>query len=160
MIDQNITVSQIGFRPIRIGYAGDNEHTVVKIDCSEVFADYPNAEVQLIVDPVNGDSYPPEITVSNGIVQWEITASDTRSAGGGEYQLVFTSGETEVFHSDVGKYLIAYSLDIDGEIPDPIESWILRAEQTAKEIAIEAAQEVGILADFVQISGTDYRIEF
>lgn len=154
----NISLDRIGFRPIRIGYAGDNQHTVVKIDCSEVFTDYPNATVQLVADPVSGDSYPSDVTVSNGIVIWEITASDTRSAGGGDYQLVFTSGGTEVFHSDVGKYLIAYSLDIDGEVPDPIQSWIDRAEQTATEIAREAARQAGITATVELISGTDYRL--
>lgn len=154
----NISLDRIGFRPIRIGYAGDNEHTVVKIDCSEVFTDYPNATVQLVVDPVNGDSYPAVVTVSNGIVQWEITASDTLSAGGGDYQLIFASGDTEVFHSAAGKYLVEYSIPIGGEAPDPIQNWIDRAEQTAMEIAREAASQAGIAATVELISGTDYRI--
>ena len=39
---------------IGIGYVGENEHTLVRIDCGTIFAEYPAASVGMTIVPPSG----------------------------------------------------------------------------------------------------------
>ena len=58
----NIRLSDLPTRTIDIGYAGENEHTQVQINCASVFADYPDATVAMTVKPPQGDNYSKTVT--------------------------------------------------------------------------------------------------
>lgn len=95
-----------------LGYAGENEHTVLRIICSGIYADYPDAEVVLRVRPPEGDTYDAEITATDGVVSWTLGSEDTAHSGDGEYQMIFTDQGVEIFRSAIGKYRIAESLTV------------------------------------------------
>lgn len=153
---RRISLKSIESETLAIGYAGENEHTIVRFGCSSVFTDYPDATVLLVVQPPQGDLYLATVTVSGENVVWEITASDALYAGSGRYQLVFTDNETEILKSAIGAYTIADSIEPTGDAPEPLQNWMDQAEETALQIARQAAQEAGSLSVATTAEVTSY----
>lgn len=104
-----IGLKQIGSRAINLGYVGENLHTRIVIDCTELFDEYPDAVASLKVRPPRGELYQPVITETDGVITWELLDSELQTDGSGQYQLTFTSG-TEIIKSAVGGYIIHNSL--------------------------------------------------
>lgn len=104
-----IVLKDLGSKTLHIGYVGENEHTQIIIDCSDLFDDYPNADVVLKARPPGGQIYEPTVTVTERNVIWSPVISELGTSGDGEYQLTFTSG-TEIIKSAVGAYSIKSSL--------------------------------------------------
>ncbi len=137
----NIMLSNLSGKVIPLGYEGENLYTRVRINCIEVFSEYPNATVSMVVSPPVGDMYPALVEKSGVMVVWNITDAVLSSSGQGQAQITFTEDEvirkSVVFGININSSLVA-----EGEAPSPIQEWIDNAEATAKEIAEEAAADV------------------
>ena len=104
------SLKKLGSKTLSFGWQGENVHTKVIIDCSDLLQDYPDAEVEIrAIMPGNPEIYKPEITVDDGFVTWEFTREELIRPGFGQMQLTFTDGE-EVIKSDVGSFTINESL--------------------------------------------------
>ena len=110
------------------GFAGENRHTRMRIDCSTLFTEYPRAVPCMTVSPPSGPPYPAFITREGNTVCWEITDSDLIREGIGRIQLSFAVDGT-VAKRCIGQFLVGPSLFPEGEIPEPLEDWLLRAEE-------------------------------
>lgn len=143
-----------------LGYVGENLHRRILIDCKKEFEEMPGAIPALVVTAPNGLKYPVDVTVEGNTVIWDITNSDLIHHGNGEIQLTLTK-DSEVGKSAKCRTKVDESIEPDGEAPDPIENWLIRAENLLKEIpeeianAIEKAKESGLF-DGVGISSIGY----
>lgn len=143
-----------------LGYVGENLHRRILIDCKKEFEEMPGAIPALVVTAPNGLKYPVDVTVEGNTVIWDITNSDLIHHGNGEIQLTLTKDE-EVGKSAKCRTKVDESIEPDGEAPDPIENWLVRAENLLREIpeeiaqAIEEAKESGMF-DGVGISSIGY----
>jgi len=139
---QNLTLKDLAKKTLYLGYVGENIHTQIIIDCSEVFWDYPDAVPRLNVTPPRGDRYPASQLVKDGDnLIWTITNSDIIYSGSGRIQLRFVDGN-EVIKTAVGTTKIDGSIETTGDAPAPLEDWMDRAEETAEQIAETAAATV------------------
>jgi hypothetical protein len=138
-----IPLSRVGLETLDLGYQGENLHTVVVINCAEVYASYPNAVAEMIVAPPTGDLYEAVIDVDDGILTWDITASDTAVAGSGHYQITFTDNGQEIMKSATGTTKITGSLDgSTGNAPTPAETF-------AEALADELEEQIAAAAETV-----------
>lgn len=141
----NISLSELETKLLMIGFEGENQITQVRIDAAEILTDYPNATPTLIVKPLFGFAYPVIVTQEGTDVVWEIDNSVLNFHGDGEIQLTFT--ETPVIaKSYVGRIRIKRSLAVNGEKPDPIETW----EQAATAKLAEVDAQIDELEDMVE----------
>ena len=139
---QKLMLKDLAKKTLNLGYVGENDHTQIIIDCSEVFWDYPNAVPVLNVQPPRGDKYPAtQITKDGDDLIWTISDSDIIYAGNGRIQLKFTNNG-EIVKSAVGSTKIDGSIETTGDAPAPLEDWMDRAEETAEQIAENAAATV------------------
>ena len=120
---------------IPIGFVGENLHTKVLIDCKKVLDEYPTAVVSLTVKPPEGDAYPAITTREGDIVEWTVTNSDLVYDGNGEMQLTFTVGEV-IAKSFVGKIRVVRSIVGNGEVPTPVEEWLIQANETLEAVEV------------------------
>ena len=123
---------------IPIGIVGENCHTIVKIDCTKAFQDYPGAVAEMVVLPPVGEAYPAVLSRDGDIIIWEVTNSDLVYEGFGEIQLQFVVDET-VAESYIGRTKILRSIIATGEIPTAWENWL--NDFTELKLAAEAAAE-------------------
>ena len=143
-----------------LGYVGENLHRRILIDCKKEFEEMPGAIPALVVTAPNGLKYPVDVTVEGNTVIWDITNSDLIHHGNGEIQLTLTK-DSEVGKSAKCRTKVDESIEPDGEAPDPIENWLIRAENLLEEIpeeiadAIEEAKASGMF-DGVGISSIGY----
>ena len=139
---QELVLKDLNKKVLELGYVGENIHTQIIIDCSEVFWDYPNAVPRLKVTPPRGDKYLASQLVKDGDnLIWTITDSDVIYSGSGRIQLRFVDGN-EVIMTAVGTTKIDGSIETTGDAPTPLEDWMDRAEETAEQIAENAAATV------------------
>lgn len=122
---------------IEIGFEGENNRTQVRIDCGEVFAEYPNAEAALKVQAPKGGIYPATVTRDGNMILWTVRDCDVANKGNGEFQLTFTDGET-VVKTCPGKIHIDRSLKGSGTAPSGVQDWLDRAEEALE--GVEAAE--------------------
>lgn len=141
----NISLSELETKMLMIGFEGENQITQVRIDAAEILTDYPNATPTLIVKPLFGFAYPVIVAMEGTDVVWEIDNSVLSSHGDGEIQLTFTEG-TVIAKSYVGRIRIKRSLAVNGEVPDPIETW----EQAATAKLAEVDAQISELEDMVE----------
>lgn len=144
---QNFNLKNLETKVINLGYVGENVHTQIVIECSEVLWDYPNAVASMVVQPPRGDLYQVEVTREENNIIWEITASDVVYAGSGRVQLTFTN-DGEIVKSAVGTTRISGSIEATGEAPEPLQNWMDQAEETARQIAQDAAD--GVVDDLAE----------
>ena len=122
---------------IRIGYVGENQHTQVRLDCSDLFKEYPDAAVSAAIVSPAGQSYPKVVTVDGSTVVWDVTDSDLAAEGDGEIQLTFTEGGV-VAKTAVARFNVYRSITADGPAPDPVDDWLQEASEALEDI--EAAE--------------------
>ena len=122
---------------IRIGYVGENQHTQVRIDCKDLFKEYPDAAVSMAIVSPAGQSYPKVVTVDGSTVVWDVTDSDLAAEGDGEIQLTFTEGGV-VAKTAVARFNVYRSIAADGPAPDPVDDWLQEASEALEDI--EAAE--------------------
>jgi len=122
---------------IRIGYVCENHHTQVRIDCKDLFKEYPDAAVSAAIVSPAGQSYPKVVTVDGPTVVWDVTDSDLAAEGDGEIQLTFTEGGV-VAKTAVARFNVYRSITADGPAPDPVDDWLQEASEALEDI--EAAE--------------------
>ena len=138
---QKVSLNNLQSKTLDLGYMGEHEHTRIEIDCTEVLWDYPNATASMVVQPPTGDMYPLTPTREDDTIVWLVTDSDVANHGTGSVQITFTN-DGEIVKSAIGSTRVRQSIVATGEAPDPIQTWIDQAEETAAEIAAEAAAGV------------------
>lgn len=141
----NVSLNELETKVLMIGFQGENEITQVRIDAAEILTDYPNATPTLIVKPLFGFAYPVIVAMESTDVVWNIDNSVLSIHGDGEIQLTFTSGSV-IAKSYVGRIRIKRSLAVNGEAPDPIETW----EQAATAKLAEVDAQISELEDMVE----------
>ena len=132
------------------GYEGESNYTGMRINCIEVLADYPDAEIALTVQSPAGVIYPATIEVSGVMVVWNLTASDLAAAGGGSAQLTFTENNV-VIKSVIFGFGVNPSLVPNGDPPDPLQDWITEAANTLEEL--QGMISVGVPIEDVEVTG-------
>ena len=120
-----------------IGYEGENEHTRVQVDASEVFKEYPEAVPTLKVHGPTGAIYPAEVTRDGKNVIWDIKASDCAADGSGEAQFTFTLNNV-IVKSCIAKIKVYRSIVGGSTPPDPVQDWLDEAQDVLDDL--EAAE--------------------
>lgn len=162
---QQVLLKDLASKTLRLGYVGENEHTQIIIDCTEVLFDYPAATATMVVQPPVGAIYPVVLTRDENKIIWEITGSDVMYAGGGRLQLTFTNNG-EIVKSAIGATSISSSIEATGEAPSPVETWVDAANEKLAEVDEALADLNGIPSGgssgqvLAKASGTDYDAEW
>ena len=132
------SLEEMKTEPIVIGYVGENEHTNVFFDCTEIFAQYPDATPRLMVEPPKGDDYPSITRREGNFVVWPVTNSDLLYRGDGRCQLEFVetrdNASSIVAKSPRARLKILESVVATGEIPTPVQQWVDRADEKLEEV--------------------------
>ena len=108
---------------INLGFAGENEHTRVIIDCKKMYDQYPSASASLSVQPPEGEAYPAVIERDGDFVIWDVTDSDLIAEGSGEFQLSFTE-EPHLAKSYIGRFKVGRSIIPTGDVPTGLDDFI------------------------------------
>lgn len=116
-----------------IGFEGENLRATVRIDCASIFAEYPNATPALIVKPLFADAYPVVVDRDGTDVVWLITSEILSFTGDGEIQLVFYKNEV-ICKSAIAKIRVCRSLQVTGDMPDPVAQWVDDANEKLAEV--------------------------
>lgn len=132
-----VKLEELKTKTIPIGREGENNYTVVSIDCSSVFKKHPAAVTTMRVKPPKGLIYPVTVTQDGTDIIWTVKDSDLACKGDGQFQLTFTE-DTVICKSVIGRTLILKSLKTEGPAPDPIQDWLEEAEEALEEL--EAAE--------------------
>ena len=138
---------------LSIGYEGENEHTQVRIDCADVFAEYPNAVAAMTIQPPTGTAYPKTVETDGDTVVWNVTASDLAANGYGEIQLTFTENNV-IVKSVVSSFNVTRSIIGSGTAPDPVADWIEDANEKLAAVE-EATQDAEDAAEHQPRIGSD-----
>lgn len=118
---------------ICIGFEDENNRTQVRIDCGEVFGEYPNAAVSMKVQAPKGGIYPATVTREGNMILWTVRDCDVANKGSGEFQLTFTDGTT-VIKTCVGKFHVDRSLKGSGTAPSGVQDWLENAEKVLEQV--------------------------
>lgn len=140
-------VPAVAGKVINIGRAGENLATIVEFDVADWIRDFSNTGTfSLYVQQGGGGYYPQNLVQSsaaeltNNIVEWEVTNSNTAIVGLGKCELVYAiSGENDsstIVKSIIYDIVVTNSLDIEaqGSVPSAIESWINEVSQMTEAI--------------------------
>jgi len=125
---------------LKLGYVGENEHVQIRIDCSEIWENYPNAVASLAVEPPEGSKYPAIVTREGNVVCWTVKDSDVVHDGDGRIQLTFTEG-SEIQKTVICRTKVDESIIGSGTAPDPIADFVSEANEALAEL--EAAEVHG-----------------
>lgn len=130
-----------------IGFEGENQRATVRIDCASVFAEYPNATPALIVKPLFADAYPVVVGRDGTDVVWLITSEILSFTGDGEIQLTFVKDQV-ICKSAIAKIRVCRSLQVTGDMPDPVAQWVDDANEKLAEVdaAIVSIDEMDAVA--------------
>ena len=146
-------VPAVAGKVINIGRAGENLATIVEFDVADWIRDFGNSGFfSLYVQQGGGGYYPQNLVQSsaaeltNNVVEWEVTNSNTAIVGLGKCELVYAiSGENDsstIVKSIIYDIVVTNSLDIEaqGSVPSAIESWINEVSQMTEAINDAANQ--------------------
>ena len=125
---------------LKLGYVGENEHVQIRIDCAEIWKDYPAAVASLAVEPPEGEKYPAIVTREGNVVCWTVKDSDLVNDGYGRIQLTFTEG-SEIQKTVICRTKVDESIVGSGTAPDPIAGFVAEANEALAEL--EAAEVHG-----------------
>lgn len=145
-----INLEQLKNKTIPIGREGENEYTVVRIDCGKVFAEHPQAEVSMKVKPPKGIVYPVTVERDGNEIIWTVKDYDLASKGDGQFQLTFTEGNV-VCKTAIGRTLVLKSLVGDGPAPTPIDDWMKEAQE-----ALDAVEDAEVNQPIIGVDGYWY----
>lgn len=127
------TQQMLETRTLVIGFQGENLRTQLRVDCSPTFAEYPNATPALAIKPPTGETYPVFVERDGTEVVWDIVANNLVLKGDGELQLTFYK-DNVIAKTYVGHIRVNRSLQIDGEMPDVVATWIENANRKLAEV--------------------------
>ena len=105
------TLDMLTGKTLDLGYAGENLHTQVVINCTGVLWDYPNATWAAVIQPPSGEQRSLTLTreTDTDNLVWNVTSTDLTAAGSGQFQITFTN-EGEVIKSAIGAFTVNRSL--------------------------------------------------
>ena len=130
---------------VHIGRLGENQHVTVRFgDLGKIYDEYPDATVTVLHQrPGDQSAYPVApgyVTVSGGVVDWQIQSGDLTAVGRGRAELVFPSGGT-IAKTIIYTTEISEALDGAGDPPEPWESWVQDVAESADEAKKWAIEE-------------------
>ena len=141
---------------IPLGFAGENEHTRIVFEAGKILEEYPRAVPALTVKPPRGDPYPTVVTKVDHTVVWDVTDVDLAREGGGKLQLSFVQDGIIAKTWTVGTRIHG-SLQPTGDVPEPVDDWLTRAEaalaaipETIDEEIADAMTEIAGMRDDAQ----------
>ena len=145
-------------KTIKIGYVGENNHMHVRIDCEEVFKEYPNAAVTMAITPPEGEDYPKVVTRDGNVVEWTVANSDVAAEGYGEFQMTFTEGEV-IRKTVTASFEVIRSIVGNGTAPSGIDDFLTDANAKLAEVdeAIQDAEDAASHAPTIGNDGYWYR---
>ena len=146
----SVMLGELTRQSFSFGYEGESNYTGMRINCVEVFSEYPDATVSLTVQSPTGVLYPAVIETSGVMVIWNLTSSDLSAAGGGSAQLTFTENNV-IVKSVIFGFGINPSLIANGDPPDPIEDWITEANKALADL--EAWEDIEVTGTTPSITG-------
>ena len=109
---------------ICIGKQGENRAVCVRIDCRETLFEHEGASALIKVENANGVVYPGQAELTDGVLEWTITKSDTAYAGLGKAQIELIGPNGEVIKTAIMQTGVLESLQGAGETPDPVQDWL------------------------------------
>ena len=120
---------------INIGRAGEHKATKVIFDVSDWINEFGSGTFKLVVQQGGGNYSVPWIVQNGTNIEWEVTSSNTAIVGAGKCELILTVGE-KIVKSIIYDILVTNALDIEvqGDIPDAISSWITQANEDLDNI--------------------------
>lgn len=138
------TQQMLETRTLVLGFQGENLRTQLRIDCAATFAEYPNATPALAIKPPSGATYPVFVERDGNEVVWDIVANNLALKGDGELQLTFYKGDV-IAKTSVGHITVKRSLQIDGEMPDVVATWIENANRKLAEVDAQIVELEGMV---------------
>ena len=129
----NATLPMLKCKKLVIGFEGENQRTQVRIDASPIFAEYPSATPSLTIRPVLSAAYPVLVERDGDEVVWDIVAGNLAINGDAEMQLTFQTGDV-ICKTCIGKIHVRRSLQVTGDMPDPVVQWVDDANRKLAEV--------------------------
>lgn len=147
----NVTPFEIGrLTRLELGYVGETESRVIRIDMSEWLERWPDGAVAIdVLKPGRKEYYLADTEVTDGILEWTLSYTDVSIAGRGLAQVsIYEFSTGKVYKSRTVETIIKASADMeeDLEAPHPMDTWVARAV-AAKEEALAAADDAAMSAD-------------
>lgn len=107
---ERVSLRNMANKTLNLGYVGENLHTRVYINCTEILRENPDAEVTLkAILPDSPEILEQDVTVDGDIVKWVLTQEQLAAHGSGQMQLTFAMGDM-VIRSPIGRFTINASL--------------------------------------------------
>ena len=138
------TQQMLETRTLVLGFQGENLRTQLRIDCASTFAEYPNATPALAIKPPSGETYPVFVERDGNEVVWDIVANNLVLKGDGELQLTFYK-DNVIAKTSIGHITVNRSLQIDGEMPDVVATWIENANRKLAEVDAQIVELEGMV---------------
>ena len=108
-----IDVDRLQNRIVRLGRLGENETQTVMIDASRFLTELPGCDLMIAaMRPQEDEVYLPEVTVSDGVITWEIVSGDLTKHGLGY-------GEVRAVKSGQVKKSAVFRTRIEFGLPGP-----------------------------------------
>ena len=140
----NATLPMLKCKKLVIGFEGENQRTQVRIDASPIFAEYPSATPSLTIRPVLSAAYPVLVERDGDEVVWDIVAGNLAINGDAEMQLTFQTGDV-ICKTCIGKIHVRRSLQVTGDMPDPVAQWIDDANAKLHEVDVQIVELEGMV---------------
>lgn len=135
---------------IDLGRQGENLARTVEIDVSTYLEKWPGAEISLLVKRKNdANPYIADTHIEDGILYWPITAAETEMAGDGKIELRVICGNVLAKSATGNIRVVASMTGIEGEVPEPAQSWVnqvLDANRAAAQFADQAKRSADSLS--------------
>ena len=138
------TQQMLETRTLVLGFQGENLRTQLRVDCSPTFAEYPNATPALAIKSPTGETYPVFVERDGNEVVWNIVANNLALKGDGELQLTFYK-DNVIAKTSIGHITVNRSLQIDGEMPDVVATWIENANRKLAEVDAQIVELEGMV---------------
>lgn len=89
------------------------------------------------------EPYPVPLTVTSDSLTWTVTSGDTAQSGTGLTQLICMDAAGSVLKSMIYQTSVARSMDVTGDVPDPVEPWYNSlTEQIGKAGTVKSVNHV------------------
>lgn len=139
-------VNNLGKEIITLGRRGENLAETLRIDVSPWLALWNEASVNIVVlRPHDSEAYIAHTSVTDGILSWPITKTDTANEGFGTFEVRALCGEVVKKSVTVSfKVCPCISCTGDPEPPEGCEDWVNDVLQAADraEAAAERAEDI------------------
>lgn len=154
----NINLGACPLQYLSIGYVGETGARPVAFDFAAWAEEYGSGVLQLLLlRPGDANPYPVVLDIDGTTATWTPNDTATEKTGQGQAQLVYTVGGVVVKNA-IFRVLIAPSLGVAGDPPEPYEDWLEQLTELAAETqqnaldAAESAEAAGTSAEAAAVS--------